>query len=107
MANCSQINNTTIIGTSAVSYDSTPLPCTDVKTCDDLNTIIAKFDSVICTAAANVAILTEEVTNITEDVMIIGEDIINIYNQLNICCPTTTTTTTALNCNFIGQANQI
>ena len=31
---CPQINNTTIIGTSAVTYDGTPLPCTDVNTCD-------------------------------------------------------------------------
>lgn len=94
MANCFQINNTTIIGTSAVSYDSTPLPCTDVDTCDGLNTILAKFDTVICTVQANVATLTEEIINITEDVMLITEDIINITNQLNICCPTTTTTTT-------------
>lgn len=110
MANCSQINNTTIKGTSAVIYDSTPLPCTDIKTCDDLNTILAKFDSVICSAVANVAILKEEVTNITEDVMIIIEDIININNQLNICCPNcnfTGTATELLVCNFTGSANEI
>lgn len=88
MANCSQINNTTIIGTSTITYDSTPLPCTDVKTCDGLNTILAKFDAIICTTVSNVATFTEEVINITEDVMIITEDIININNQLNICCPT-------------------
>lgn len=110
MANCSQINNTTIKGTSAVIYDSTPLPCTDIKTCDDLNTILAKFDSVICSAVASVAALKEEVTNITEDVMIIIEDIININDQLNICCPNCNFTGTAnelLVCNFIGSANQL
>ena len=96
MANCSQINNTTILGTSAVTYDGTPLPCTDINTCDDLNTVLAKFDDVICTVTANVASLTEDITNITEDVMLISEDISNINTQLNICCPTTTTTTTAV-----------
>ena len=118
MANCSQVNNTTIKGTSAFIYDGTPLPCTDIKTCDDLNTVLAKLDTVVCNVTASVDILKEEVTNITEDVMIIGEDIIRINNQLNICCPTTTTTTTLfdcnftgtadeLNCNFIGTANQV
>lgn len=98
MANCSQINNTTIIGTSAFIYDGTPLPCTDIKTCDNLNTILAKLDAVVCNVTASVDILIEEVTDITEDVMIIGEDIINIYGQLNICCPV---------CNFTGTANQL
>ena len=92
MANCSQINNTTITGTSAFIYDGTPLPCTDIKTCDDLNTILAKLDAVVCTTVNSVNTLIEEVTNITEDVMIITEDVININNQLDICCPTTTTT---------------
>lgn len=92
---CSNINNTTIKGTSAVSYDSTPLPCTDVNTCDNLNTVLAKFDAVICNVKANVDILTEDVINITEDVMVIVEDVINIQNQLNICCPTTTTTSSS------------
>ena len=121
MANCSKINNTTIIGTSAVTYDSTPLPCTDVNTCDGLNTILSKFDTIICDVKESVDILTEEIINITEDVMIITEDIENIYNQLEICCPncdftgtadqlpdpTTTTTTTLLNCLFTGVANQL
>lgn len=96
MANCSEINNITIIGTSAITYDSTPLPCTDVKTCDGLNTILDKFNSVICNVAADVALLTEDITNITEDLMILSEDVININNRLNICCPTTTTTTTLI-----------
>ena len=94
MGNCSQVNNTTIKGTSAVTYDSTPLPCTDVNTCDGLNTILSKFDTIICDIKANVDVLTEDVMNITEDVMVITEDITNINNQLDICCPTTTTTTT-------------
>lgn len=88
MANCSEINNITIIGTSAITYDSTPLPCSDVKTCDGLNTILDKFNTIICSATANVESLTEDITNITEDLMILSEDIILINNQLNICCPT-------------------
>ena len=84
MANCSQINNTTIIGTSAVTYDGTQLPCTDVNTCDGLNTILSKFDAIICSVSANVATITEDVTNLTEDVMLITEDVTNIYNQLGI-----------------------
>jgi hypothetical protein len=84
MADCPQINNTTIIGTSAVSYDSTPLPCTDINTCDDLNTILAKFDNVICSAINSVNILSEEIMNITEDIMIITEEIEDINNQLFI-----------------------
>lgn len=110
MANCSDINNTTIKGTSAISYDSTPLPCTGVTTCDGLNTILAKFDTVICDVKSNVDILTEEIVDITEDLMIITEDIINIQNQLEICCPNCDFTGTAdqiLNCNFTGTANQI
>lgn len=94
MANCSQINNTTIKGTSAVTYDSTPLPCTDVTTCDGLNDILSKFDAVICDVKASVDSITEDVISLTEDIMIITEDIININDQLEICCPTTTTTTT-------------
>lgn len=93
--NCSQINNTTIKGTSAVTYDSTPLPCTDVTTCDGLNDILSKFDAVICDVKASVDSITEDVINLTEDIMIITEDIININNQLNICCPTTTTTSSS------------
>ena len=92
---CPQINNTTIIGTSAFIYDSTPLPCTDIKTCDDLNTILAKLNTVVCNVTTSVDILIEDITNITENVMIIGEDIINIYGQLAICCPTTTTTSSS------------
>jgi hypothetical protein len=96
MENCPQINNTTIKGTSVISYDSTPLPCTDVKQCDGLNDILTKFDTIICNVTNNVNILVEEVTNITEDLMIISENIIDINTQLNICCPTTTTTTTTI-----------
>lgn len=94
MANCSEINNTTIIGTSTVNYDSTPLPCSNVITCDGLNTILSKFDSIICSATTSINILTEEIMNITEDVMLISEDILFINNQLDICCPVSTTTTT-------------
>jgi hypothetical protein len=96
MANCPEINNITIIGTSAVIYDSTPLPCTGVNNNDDLNTILSKFDEVICNVTSSVSTLTEEITNITEDVMLIVEDLLIINNQLNICCPTTTTTSTTL-----------
>lgn len=98
MANCSETNNTTIKGTSAVSYDSTPLPCTDVKACDDLNTILTKFDNVICSATNSVNTLIEEVTNITEEVMIITEEIENINNQIFICCPI---------CEFTGTADEL
>jgi hypothetical protein len=97
MANCPQSNNTTI-ETSVVSYDSTPLPCTDVQTYNDLNTILAKFDNNICFVTSSINTLLEEVTNITEDLMIITEDIENINNQLSICCPI---------CDFTGTANQL
>lgn len=110
MSNCPQINNTTIIGTSAVTYDSTPLPCTNVTTCDGLNDILSKFDAVICDVKASVDILTEEIIDITEDIMIITEDIININSQLEICCPNCNFSGTAnqiLNCNFTGTANQL
>jgi len=110
MANCSQTNNTTIIGTSVVSYDSTPLPCTDVKACDDLNTILTKFDNVICSAISSVNILSEEVMNITEDLMIITEEIENINDQIFICCPICDFTVTATElpvCEFTGTANEL
>jgi hypothetical protein len=98
MGNCSQINNTTIKGTSAVTYDSTPLPCTDVATCDGLNVILSKFNNVICSATASVNILIEEVTNITEDIMIITDQLEDINNQIFICCPI---------CDFTGTADQL
>jgi hypothetical protein len=110
MANCSQINNTTIIGTSAVTYDGTQLPCTDVNTCDGLNTILAKFDAIICDVTDSVNILTEEITNLTEDLMIIIDDIININDQLFICCPICDFTGTAdqlLDCTFTGTASEL
>lgn len=98
MANCSQINNTTIKGTSAVTYDSTPLPCTDVTTCDGLNDILSKFDAVICDVKASVDSITEDVINLTEDLMLITEDIVDIQNQIFICCPI---------CEFTGTADQL
>jgi len=110
MANCPQINNTTIIGTSAVTYDGTPLPCTGVNACDDLNTILTKFDNVICSVVDSVNIIREEVINITEDLMIIIDDVENIQNQLFICCPICEFTGTANElpvCNFTGEANQL
>ena len=110
MADCPQINNTTIIGTSAVSYDSTPLPCTGVSTCDDLNTILAKFDNVICSAINSVNILSEEIMNITEDIMIITEEIENINNQIFICCPICDFTITATElpvCEFTATATEL
>lgn len=110
MADCPQINNKTIIGTSAVSYDSTPLPCTNINTCDDLNTILTKFDNVICSAVNSVNILTEEVINITEDLMIITEEIENINDQIFICCPICEFTGVANElptCDFTGTANQL
>jgi len=110
MADCPQINNTTILGTSAVSYDSTPLPCTDVKACDDLNTILTKFDNVICSAIDSVNNLSEDIMNITEDLMIITEEIENINNQIFICCPICDFTVTATElpvCEFTGTADQL
>ena len=98
MANCSQINNTTIKGTSAVTYDSTPLPCTDVATCDGLNDILSKFDAVICDVKASVDSITEDVINLTEDLMLITEEIVDIQNQIFICCPI---------CEFTGTADQL
>jgi hypothetical protein len=109
MANCPQINNTTIIGTSAVTYDGTPLPCTGVNACDDLNTILTKFDNVICSVVDSVNIIREEVINITEDLMIIIDDVENIQNQLFICCPICEFTGTAnelLVCDFVGTADE-
>lgn len=98
MANCSQINNTTIIGTSAVSYDSTPLPCTDVKTCDNLNTVLTKFDAIVCSVRSSVDEITNTVRNINQDIMMITDDIINIQDQIFICCPI---------CDFTATANQL
>ena len=110
MVNCLDKDNKILKATSAVSYDSTPLPCTNIKPCDGLNTILTKLDGVLCSTIANVEILTENITNITEDLMIIGEDIIDINDQLNICCPICDFTGNAshvLICEFTGEANQI
>lgn len=95
MANCPQINNTTIIGTSAIGYNSAPLPCSGVQPCDGLNDILNAFETIICDVKDSVGELTDNVTNITEEVMLISEQIIDINNQLNICCPTTTTTSSS------------
>jgi len=110
MGNCSQVNNTTIQGTSAVTYDGTPLPCTDVNTCDNLNTILAKFDAIICDAIVGVNEITINVTDINISITNIEEDIINIYGQLATCCPAIcnfTGTANELDCSFIGNANQL
>lgn len=98
MGNCSQINNTTIQGTSTITYDGTPLPCTDVNTCDNLNTILAKFDAIICDAIIGVNEITINVTDINNSITNIKRNITDIYNQLDICCPI---------CNFTGTANQL
>lgn len=106
MANCPQINNTNK-ASDAIAYVSTNLPCSNVKTCDGLNTVLSKFNAVICSATESVNTLTEDVTNLTEDIMLISEEIETINNQLFECCPicdftgtadeiTTTTTTTSL-----------
>jgi hypothetical protein len=94
---CPQINNT-IIGTSTILYDSTQLPCANVDTCDDINTILSKFNNIICSTVNSVNTLTEEITNITEELMIITEEIEIINNQIFICCPI---------CEFTGSANQL
>jgi hypothetical protein len=97
MSNCPQSNNETI-ETNTISYNSSTLPCTDVDTCDDLNTILSKFNTIICSATESVNTITENVENITQDISNITNSITNINNQLNTCCPsftTTTTTTTA------------
>jgi hypothetical protein len=110
MANCPQIDNKTIKGTSVVSYDSTPLPCTGVATCNDVNTILTKFNNVICSAINDVNALIEEVTNITEDLMIITEEVTDIQDQIFICCPICDFTGTATElpvCDFTGTANEI
>lgn len=95
MENCSQVNNTTIKGTSVVTYNDSPLPCTDVNTCDKLNIIFSKFDSIMCNIKATVDVVTENIINITEDIMLITEEINNINNQLDLCCSVTTTTTSS------------
>ena len=109
MGNCSQINNTTIQGTSTVTYDGTPLPCTDVNTCDNLNTILAKFDAVICDAIVGVNEITINLTDFNNSITNINTNINNIYNQLAICCNICDFTGTAneLDCSFIGNANQL
>ena len=109
MGNCSQPNNTKI-ETSAVSYDGTQIPCTNIKTCDDLNTILTKFDNVICSATASVNTLVEEVMDITETLMLITEEIENINNQIFICCPICDFTVTATElpvCGFGATAQQL
>jgi ethanolamine ammonia-lyase large subunit len=109
MGNCSQINNTTIQGTSTITYDGPPLPCTDVNTCDNLNTILAKFDAVICDAIIGVNEITINVTDINNSITNINNNITDIYNQLAICCNICDFTGTAneLNCLFTGVANQL
>jgi hypothetical protein len=91
---CPSINNTTIVGTSGISYDATPLTCTGVSTCDGLNLIFSKFDTIICSVIDDVDEITTNIINLNEQLVIITDDIVNINEQLNICCPTTTTTTT-------------
>ena len=98
MANCPQINNKTIIGTDAIIYGSTPLPCTGIEICDDLNTILTKFDAIICSAITDVELLTEDITNITEELMIITEELTTINEQVSLCCPL---------CDFTGTADEL
>ena len=121
MANCPNTDSTKK-ETSVISYNGTPLPCTDVKTCDDINTILNKFNNIICSVTDSVNTLTEEITNITEDLMIITEDVENINDQIFICCPIcdftitatelpvcdfTATATELPTCNFTGSVNQL
>ena len=93
---CSKINNTTIKGTSAVMYDGTPLPCTNITTCTNLNTILSEFDNILLNITEDTNILSEDINILTEEVILISENIININSQLNICCPPTTSTTTTI-----------
>lgn len=97
MATCSNINNITVIGTSDIIYDSVPIPCTNINTCDNLNTILTKINNVICNIQTNSNIIAQGVSTINNNLLSISEDIININNQIYICChpPTTTTTSTS------------
>lgn len=97
MANCPQINNTNK-ASDAIAYVSTNLPCSGVNTCDGLNTVLNKFNTIICSATESVNTLTEDITNLTEDIMIISEEIENINSQLFECCPI---------CDFTGTANEL
>lgn len=95
MSNCSQINNTTIIGTSDVFYDGPQLPCSNIETCDTLTVAFEKLDELVCVIIEDVESLTNEVNNIEENLVDINNTLVIINNQLNICCPTTTTTSSS------------
>jgi hypothetical protein len=97
MANCPQINNTNK-ASDAIAYVSTNLPCSGVNTCDGLNTVLNKFNTIICSVTESVNTLTEDITNLTEDIMIISEEIENINSQLFECCPI---------CDFTGTADEL
>lgn len=92
MSNC---NNTPKNKLSEnIKYDGPALACSSTNTCDDLNTILEKINNVSCNLIDSVSEITETVNTLTENVNTITINIINIFDQLEICCPTTTTTTT-------------
>lgn len=97
MAYCSQIKDK-IKGTDIITYNSTPLPCSNVITDDNLNTIFSKFNTTLCNIRTNLDITTNNLSAIYNTITAQSLEVINLKNQAHICCPL---------CNFTGTAIQL
>lgn len=97
MAYCSQIKDK-IKGTNIITYNSTPLPCSNVITDDNLNTIFNKFNITLCNIRTNLDIITNNLSNIYSTIVAQSLEVINLKNQSRICCPI---------CSFTGTVIQL
>ena len=86
MAYCSQIKDK-IKGTDIIIYNSTPLPCSNVITDDNLNTIFNKFNTTLCNIRTSLDTTTNNLSTVYSNIVSISLQVNSLKNQAHICCP--------------------
>lgn len=97
MAYCSQIKDK-IKGTDIITYNSTPLPCSNIVTDDNLNTIFNKFNTILCNIRTSLDITTNNLSNVYSNIISTSLQVNSLKNQVHTCCPL---------CTFSGTAIQL
>jgi hypothetical protein len=95
MAICSQIKNE-IKGTDIITYNSTPLACTNVLNQDALNEALNKINTSVCNTRTSLDITSANLSNIYSTIVNKSLEVISLKNQAHTCCPTCTFTGTAI-----------
>lgn len=101
MCNTCNPCNSSMIGSNNVKYDGPNLPCTGVKTCENLTIVFEKIDEQICALKAAVVQLQQEIHNNSSSTTTsttttsgppVTQLIVSLYegNTLTLACNNTT-----------------